>query len=148
MKGLPLAYNKDMQEDKEGLFDSVDTLKKCLLVFTPMLATMKINKDKMLNASKGGFTNATDLADYLVKKGMPFRDAHEVVGKLVAYCLSNNKSLDDLSIEEFQGFSPLIAEDVYEEISVFTCVEKRNIPGGPAAEQVKAAIEAGWKVIK
>jgi len=147
MKGLPLAYNKDMQEDKEGLFDTVDTLKKSLLVFAPMLATMRINKDKMLNASKGGFTNATDLADYLVKKGLPFRDAHEVVGKLVAYCLSNNKNLDDLAIEELQGFSHLIEEDVYQEISVFTCVKKRNIPGGPAPEQVKATIEAGRNMI-
>lgn len=148
MKGLPLAYNKDMQEDKEGLFDTVDTLKKCLLVFSPMLATMKVNKEKMLNASKGGFTNATDLADYLVKKGLPFRDAHEVVGKMVAYCLSSNKSLDDLSIKELQGFSPLIEEDVYQEISVYTCVEKRNIPGGPAAEQVRIAIEEGKKRIE
>ena len=148
MKGLPLAYNKDMQEDKEGLFDTVDTLKKSLLVFSPMIATMKVNAEKMLIASKGGFTNATDLADYLVKKGMPFRDAHEVVGKLVAYCLSNDKSLDDLSVEEFQGFSPLIKEDVYREISVYTCVEKRNSPGGPASEQVKTAIEAGRKVVK
>ncbi|NLT93945.1 MAG: argininosuccinate lyase [Clostridia bacterium] len=148
MKGLPLAYNKDMQEDKEGLFDTVDTLKKSLLVFSPMLATMKVNKENMLAASKGGFTNATDLADYLVKKGLPFRDAHEVVGKLVAYCLSKNTSLDDLTLEELQGFSPLIKEDVYQEISVYTCVNKRNIPGGPAPEQVKLAIEAGRKTIK
>lgn len=148
MKGLPLAYNKDMQEDKEGLFDTVDTLKKSLLVFSPMLATMKVNKENMLTASKGGFTNATDLADYLVKKGLPFRDAHEVVGKLVAYCLSKNTSLDDLTLEELQGFSPLIQEDVYEEISVYTCVSKRNIPGGPAPEQVKAAIEAGRALLK
>jgi len=148
MKGLPLAYNKDMQEDKERLFDTVDTLKKCLLVFTPMLVTMQVNKEKMLEASKGGFTNATDLADYLVKKGLPFRDAHEVVGKLVAYCLSNTKNLDDLTLEEFQGFSPLIKEDVYEAISVFTCVEKRQVTGGPAPEQVKKAIIEGKKLLE
>jgi argininosuccinate lyase len=148
MKGLPLAYNKDMQEDKEGLFDTVDTLKKSLLVFSPMLATMKVNKEKMLTASKGGFTNATDLADYLVKKGLPFRDAHEVVGKLVAYCLSKNTSLDDLTLEELQGFSPLIQEDVYQEISVLTCVSKRNIPGGPAPEQVKSVIDVGRAWLK
>jgi argininosuccinate lyase len=148
MKGLPLAYNKDMQEDKEGLFDTVDTLKKSLLVFSPMLATMKVNKENMLAASKGGFTNATDLADYLVKKGLPFRDAHEVVGKLVAYCLSKNTSLDDLTLEELQGFSTLIEEDVYQKISVYTCVNKRNIRGGPAPEQVKRSIEAGRETLK
>ncbi|MFZ7104360.1 MAG: argininosuccinate lyase [Peptococcaceae bacterium] len=148
MKGLPLAYNKDMQEDKEALFDTVDTIKKCLIVFTPMLAAMQINKDNMLNASQSGFTNATDLADYLVKKGLPFRDAHEAVGKLVAYCLSNNKSLDDLSLAEFQSFNPLITEDVYHEISVYTCVKKRNIIGGPAPEQVQAVIEDGKKKIE
>lgn len=147
MKGLPLAYNKDMQEDKEALFDTVDTIKKCLIVFIPMLATMKINKDKMLKASQGGFTNATDLADYLVKKGLPFRDAHEVVGKLVAYCLGAGKSLEHLSLEEFEEFSPLIGEDVYQEISVETCVKKRNIIGGPAPEQVQWAIAEGKKKI-
>ncbi|MGI6226471.1 MAG: hypothetical protein ACOYJ1_09470 [Peptococcales bacterium] len=108
---------------------------------------MKINKDKMLKAAKGGLTNATDLADYLVKRGLPFRDAHELVGKLVVYCLSNTKSLDDLTISELQGFCPLIKEDVYKEIFVYTCVEKRNIPGGPAPEQVKAAILAGHSYI-
>jgi len=148
MKGLPLAYNKDMQEDKEALFDTVDTLKKCLIVFSPMISTMTVKKKKMLKAAQGGFTNATDLADYLVKQGLPFRDAHEVVGKLVAYCLSNNKNLDDLSIEEFQRFNQLITEDVYEAISVFTCVEKRKVIGGPALEQVKLAIEEGRKLIE
>ena len=113
-----------------------------------MLVTMQVNKEKMLEASKGGFTNATDLADYLVKKGLPFRDAHEVVGKLVAYCLSNTKNLDDLTLEEFQGFSPLIKEDVYEAISVFTCVEKRQVTGGPAPEQVKKAIIEGKKLLE
>ena len=102
----------------------------------------------MLTASKGSFTNATDLADYLVKKGLPFRDAHEVVGKLVAYCLSKNTSLDDLTLEELQGFSPLIQEDVYQEISVLTCVSKRNIPGGPAPEQVKSVIDVGRAWLK
>lgn len=148
MKGLPLAYNKDMQEDKERLFDTVDTLKKCLLVFTPMLTTMQINKEKMLAASKGGFTNATDLADYLVRKGLPFRDAHEVVGKLVAYCLNKGKNLDDLSLEELQGFCPLVKEDVYEAISVFNCVKKRQVIGGPAPEQVKKSIAEGREKIR
>ena len=148
MKALPLAYNKDLQEDKEALFDAVDTLKKCLLIFSPMLSTMKVNKEKMLKASKSGFTNATDLADYLVKKGVPFRDAHEMVGKLVAYCLSNDKDLDELSLKELQGFSPLIKEDVYEAISIFSCVEKRKITGGPAQEKVREAIKIGRRWIK
>jgi len=148
MKGLPLAYNKDMQEDKERLFDTVDTLKKCLLVFTPMLTTMQINREKMMAASKGGFTNATDLADYLARKGLPFRDAHEIVGKLVAYCLNEDKNLDDLSLEEFQEFSPLIEEDVYDAISVISCVKKRQTIGGPAPEQVKKSIAEGREKIR
>lgn len=143
MKSLPLAYNKDMQEDKEGLFDTVDTVKKCLLVFTPMLKSITINKEKMLEAAKGGFTNATDLADYLVKKGLPFRDAHEVSGKLVAYCLKINKSLDVLSLEELQQFSKMIEEDIYQAIDVLNCVDNRKVIGGPAKEQVQFSIEKG-----
>ena len=136
MKGLPLAYNKDMQEDKEGLFDTVETWEKCLLVLIPMLKTMKVREADMLNAAKGGFTNATDFADYLVRQGVPFRDAHAVVGQAVAYCLDKNKALDDLSLEEFRAFSSLINDDIYEAISVYTCVAKRNTIGAPSLEQI------------
>ena len=141
MKGLPLAYNKDMQEDKEQIFDALDTVKMCLPVFGGMLSTMKIRKDKMLAGAKGGFTNATDVADYLVKKGLPFRDAHAVVGKMVAYCLDQDKALDELSFEEYKTFSDLFAEDVYEAISLDTCVNLRTVTGGPAFETVKKVIE-------
>ncbi|MBQ7959941.1 MAG: argininosuccinate lyase [Clostridia bacterium] len=144
LKGLPLAYNKDMQEDKEQIFDALDTVKMCLPVFGGMLATMKINKDVMLIGAKGGFTNATDVADYLVKKGLPFRDAHAVVGKMVAYCLDTNKVIDSLSMDEFKEFSELFDEDIYTAISLETCVNLRKIPGGPAMETMKAVIE-GYK---
>lgn len=148
MKGLPLAYNKDMQEDKEGLFDTVDTWEKCLMVLTPMLKTMTVRKDDMLNASKGGFTNATDFADYLVRKGVPFRDAHAIVGQAVAYCLGKNCALDDLTIEEFKKFTPLIEDDIYEAISVYTCVAKRNTIGGPSVEQLDRTIKAGQEFLQ
>ena len=141
MKGLPLAYNKDMQEDKEQIFDAVDTVKMVLPVFGKMLSTMKIREDKMLTGAKGGFTNATDVADYLVKKGLPFRDAHGVVGRMVAYCIEKDTVIDALSMEEMKGFSDLIEEDVYEAISLDTCVNQRKIPGGPAMETMKAVIE-------
>ena len=143
MKGIPLAYNKDMQEDKEGVFDAIDTVKLCLPVMNDMLATMKIRKENMLQGAKGGFTNATDAADYLVKKGLPFREAHEVVGKMVAYALSNNKALDEFTMDEFKACSPIFEDDVYDAISMKTCVDGRSIIGGPAAETVKKAIEAG-----
>ena len=143
MKGLPLAYNKDMQEDKEGLFDTIDTVKKCLMVYAPMLKTMRIKKEKMLDAAKKGYTNATDLADYLVYKGLPFRDAHEVSGKLVAYGISKGLELDNLSLEEFKEFSTLIEEDIYNAIDVKTCVEKRNIKGGTGFEKTQNEIEYG-----
>ena len=148
MKGLPLAYNKDMQEDKEPIFDSVDTVKLCLPVFCDMLATMKVNKTNMLKGAKGGFTNATDLADYLVKKGLPFREAHGVVGRMVFYAIEQNKNLDDLSMEELKTFSDIIDEDIYEAISMQTCVNDRKLPGGPAFETVKAAIEEAKEYIK
>jgi len=141
LKGLPLAYNKDMQEDKEQIFDALDTVKMCLPVFGGMLATMKINKDAMLEGAKGGFTNATDVADYLVKKGLPFRDAHAVVGRMVAYCLDTNKVIDALSMDEFKEFSELFDRDIYTAISLETCVNLRKIPGGPAVETMKAVIE-------
>ncbi len=141
LKGLPLAYNKDMQEDKEQIFDAVDTVKMCLPVFCGMLSTMKINKNTMLEGAKGGFTNATDVADYLVKQGLPFRDAHAVVGRMVAYCLDKNKVIDALSMDEFKEFSPLFEEDIYTAISLETCVNLRKIPGGPAMDTMKAVIE-------
>ena len=143
MKGLPLAYNKDMQEDKEPVFDAIDTIKLCLPVFTDMLATMKVKEDALLQGAKGGFTNATDAADYLVKKGLPFREAHAVVGKMVAYALDHNKSLDQFRMEEFKACSPIFEEDVYDAISMETCVNGRSIVGGPALETVKHAIANG-----
>ncbi|MCX7745491.1 MAG: argininosuccinate lyase [Clostridia bacterium] len=148
MKSLPLAYNKDMQEDKEAIFDAVDTVKMCLPVFTQMLGTMKVRKENMYKAAQGGFTNATDIADYLVKKGVPFRSSHEIIGKMVLYCIQNNKAIDELSMDEFKGFSSLIEEDVYCEISLEKCVSGRNIPGGPAKESVVNAIENGKKFIQ
>ncbi len=143
VKGLPLAYNKDMQEDKEALFDTVDTVKKCLLVFAPMLATMKVNKEKMLQGAKGGFTNATDAADYLAKKGLPFREAHAVIGKLVYYCEKEQVALEDVPLAKLQTFSPLFGDDIYDFITVEKCVAARKVPGGPAPEAVLAAIADG-----
>lgn len=140
MKGLPLAYNKDMQEDKEALFDAIDTLKMCLPVFTNMMATATFCKQHMLSAAKGGFTNATDAADWLVKQGMPFRDAHAVIGQLVLYCIEHHTNLDDLSLEEYQSISPVFTEKVYDAISVKQCVDARNIWGGPAKEITEKAI--------
>ncbi len=148
MKGIPLAYNKDMQEDKEPVFDAIDTVKLCLPVFTDMLSTMKVKTEAMLQGAKGGFTNATDAADYLVKKGLPFREAHEVVGKMVAYALDHNKSLDQFRLEEFKACSPIFEQDVYDAISMETCVNGRSIVGGPAIETVKAAIAAGKAFLK
>ena len=134
MKGLPLTYNKDMQEVQEALFDVVDTIKGVLVPFTGMIKTMTIRKDNMETAALGGFTNATDLADYLVRKGIPFRSTHEISGKLVHYCIENNKSLLDLTLDEFRKFSELIDEDVYNAISLTTCVEKRLVTGGPSPD--------------
>ncbi len=147
MKGIPLAYNKDMQEDKEPIFDAVDTVKLCLPVFCDMINTMKIRKDNMLRGAKGGFTNATDAADYLVKKGLPFREAHSVVGRLVFYCIEKNISLDELSIDEYKEFSPIIEDDIYDAISMQTCVNDRKVIGGPAKETVEKAIAAALKEI-
>ncbi len=141
MKGLPLAYNKDMQEDKEQIFDAVDTVKMCLPVFEGMLNTMTLRKDKMLAGAKGGFTNATDVADYLVKKGLPFRDAHAVVGKMVAYCLDKDTVIDALTLDEFKSFSNIFTDDVYDAISLETCVNMRKIVGGPAKDTMKKIID-------
>ena len=145
MKGIPLAYNKDMQEDKELVFDAVDTTKGCLALFTGMLKTIKFNKSRMEESAKNGFTNATDAADYLVNHGVPFRDAHGIVGRLVLYCLEKKIALDDMSLEEFKAISPVFEEDIYEAISMRTCVEMRNTIGAPgraAMEDVIAAEEA------
>lgn len=131
MKGLPLAYNKDMQEDKELTFDAIDTVKGCIVLFTGMLASMKFNKDVMEASAKNGFTNATDAADYLVNHGIPFRDAHGIVGQLVLFCIEKNISLDDMTLEEFKAISPVFEEDIYEAISMKNCVEKRNTIGAP-----------------
>ncbi|NLD48301.1 MAG: argininosuccinate lyase, partial [Clostridiaceae bacterium] len=138
----------DMQEDKEAVFDAVDTVKMCLPVFVRMIETMKIKKENMYHAAQGGFTNATDCADYLVKKGIPFRSAHEIIGKMVLYCIEHNKSIDQLGMDEFKSFSALIDNDVYSEISLEKCVSGRNLPGGPARKSVEASIEKGKSFLK
>ena len=142
LKGLPLAYNKDMQEDKEGVFDAVDTLKNCLNVMTGMLPGMKAKTDKMRKAALEGFINATDLADYLVIKGLPFRSAYKVSGALVGKCVKEGKTLDTLSLEEYKEASPLIEADVYEHIDLRTCVEKRISAGGTSVQSVEKQIAA------
>ena len=147
MKGLPLAYNKDMQEDKEAFFDTRDTLVKALTVFTAMLRTVTFRTDVMERGASGGFTNATDCADYLVKKGVAFRDAHRVVGELVAHCLNEDKALLDLTLEELRRFHPAFGPDVFEDLSMKACVEKRNIPGAPAPEMVQRAIDRAREIL-
>ena len=145
MKGIPLAYNKDMQEDKELTFDAIDTVKGCLSLFTGMISSMKFNAQKMEASAKNGFTNATDAADYLVRHGVPFRDAHGIIGQLVLTCLERNTSLDELPLDEYKKISPVFEEDIYDAISMSTCVEKRNTIGAPgvqAMEQVLAMNEA------
>ena len=141
MKGIPLAYNKDMQEDKELTFDAIDTVKGCLALFTGMISTMSFRRDVMEASAKNGFTNATDAADYLVGKGVPFRDAHGIVGQLVLLCIQKGIALDDLSLEEYRQISPVFEEDVYEAISMKTCVEKRVTIGAPGQEAMKQVIE-------
>lgn len=140
MKGLPLAYNKDMQEDKEAIFDAVDNVKLCVKTFTPMLATMRVIKENMRNAAARGFINATDCADYLVKKGMPFRDAYKITGTLVAECISKGLTLETLPIEEYRKMTELFSDDVYEAISLDTCVRERKSYGGPSPEAVAVQI--------
>ncbi|PHV71726.1 argininosuccinate lyase [Sporanaerobium hydrogeniformans] len=141
MKGLPLAYNKDMQEDKERIFDSIDTLTMCLPIFTAMVKTMKICPQNMYKAASGGFTNATDAADYLVKKGLAFRDAHEVIGKLVLHCVTHDTSLEELSLDIYQSIHPIFEKDIYEAISLTTCVNGRSVKGGPSTAAVKAHLQ-------
>jgi len=147
-KGLPLAYNKDLQEDKEGLFDTIDTVKFSLSVYAQMIKAMRVNKEKMLLATKEDFSNATDMADYLVKKGLPFRDAHEVAGKSVSYCIEQDKWLMDLTLEEFKQFSPLFDEDILEEIKVETCVANRNSYGGTSYIQVEQSLKNATEIMK
>ena len=137
LKGLPLAYNKDMQEDKEAVFDAVDTVKMCLKVFSGMIATLTANEDNMLQAARKGFINATDLADYLVKKGMPFRSAYKISGQLVALCISGNTVLEALPLETYQNYSELFGEDLFEAIDLVTCVQKRISRGGPSQSSVE-----------
>ncbi|MEH7130662.1 argininosuccinate lyase [Neobacillus drentensis] len=141
MKGLPLAYNKDLQEDKEGMFDTVETLEGSLMLLAPMIETMTVNKDVMRKAINNDFSNATDIADYLVRKGLPFRDAHEVIGKIVLYAIQSNKFLLDLSFEEYQGFSPLFEEDIYVVLAPEHVVGVRNSFGGTAPAQVEKQIK-------
>ena len=140
MKGIPLAYNKDMQEDKEVTFDAIDTVKNCLVLFDGMLATMKFNNQVMETSAMKGFTNATDAADYLVNKGVPFRDAHGIIGQLVLYCIDKNTSIDALSIEELKAISPVFEADVYDAISLKTCVEKRLTIGAPGQKVMEEVI--------
>ncbi len=140
LKGLPLAYNKDMQEDKEAVFDAVDTVKMCLKVFAPMLATMTTRPDNMKKAAQGGFINATDLADYLVKKGMPFRSAYKISGQLVAKCIAEGCVLETLPLETYRQYSDLFDEDLYQDIDLLTCVQKRISQGGTSVQSVEAQI--------
>ena len=148
MKGIPLAYNKDMQEDKELTFDAIDTVKGCLALFNGMLSTMHFKKDRMENSAKNGFTNATDAADYLVGKGVPFRDAHGIVGRLVLYCIDKGISLDDMKLEEYKAISPVFEDDIYDVISMKNCVERRNTIGAPGADAMQAVIEQNKKYLQ
>ena len=146
MKGLPLAYNKDMQEDKEPAFDAIDTAEACISLFTGMLSTITFRKEVMRLSAVRGFTNATDAADYLVIKGVPFRDAHGIIGRLVLHCIDQNKGIEDLSIDELKSFSPAFEEDIYDAVSLRTCVEKRLTLGAPGQEMMKKVIgiEKEW----
>lgn len=147
MKGMPLAYNKDMQEDKEAIFDAIDTVKLCLDAFIPMLATLTPLKENMRKAAANGFINATDCADYLTKKGMPFREAYKIVGKLVAYCLATDKTLETLTLAEYTEASSLFSEDIYEAIDLEQCVKRRTSFGGPAPDVVKEHIVTVRKIM-
>ena len=147
MKGIPLAYNKDMQEDKEAAFDAMDTVKACLHLFTGMLSTITFRKDVMEKSAMNGFTNATDAADYLVVKGVPFRDAHGIIGRIVLTCIEKNCSIEDLSLAELKEICPVFEEDVYDAISLKTCVNKRNTKGGPGSEAFEEAVQSYEKRI-
>ena len=140
MKGIPLAYNKDMQEDKEFTFDAIDTVKGCIALFNGMIGTITFRKENMEQSAKNGFTNATDAADYLVNHGVPFRDAHGIVGRLVLYCIEKDISLDEMSLEEYRSISPVFEEDIYEAISMKNCVEKRNTIGAPGFKAMEEVL--------
>jgi argininosuccinate lyase len=153
MKGLPLAYNKDMQEDKEAVFGAVHTLSMCLPIFTDMIKTMQVDKEAMYQGTKTAFTNATDAADWLVKKGLPFREAHAIIGKLVLTCIEMKKNIEELSLEELQEISPVFDESLFEAITIEACVHHRNNIGGPAPEAMKLILaeyeaylleDSGW----
>lgn len=148
MKGIPLAYNKDMQEDKELTFDAIDTVKGCLALFNGMIKTMHVNKETMAASSKNGFTNATDAADYLVKHGVPFRDAHGIIGQLVLICIDKGIALDDLPLEEYKKISPVFEEDVYEAISMKTCVSLRQTIGAPGHEAMQKVIDINSRYLE
>ncbi|MFI3207742.1 MAG: argininosuccinate lyase [Eubacteriales bacterium] len=148
MKGIPLAYNKDMQEDKEFVFDAIDTVKGCMALFTGMLKTMAFRKDRMEDSAKNGFTNATDAADYLVNHGVPFRDAHGIVGQLVLFCIDKNISLDDMSLEEYKAISPVFENDIYEAISMETCVNKRVTIGAPGKDAIDQVLDIYKEYLK
>ena len=148
MKGLPLAYNKDMQEDKEPVFDAIDTTKACLTLFAAMLASTKFNTERMRASASGGFTNATDLADYLVGKGVPFRDAHGIVGQVVLSCIEAKKSIEELSLSELRAFSEVIDEDVYDAISLETCVNRRETTGAPGKTAMERALEENRRYLE
>lgn len=148
MKGIPLAYNKDMQEDKEMTFDAIDTVKSCLVLFNGMVKTMRFNMAVMEKSAVNGFTNATDAADYLVGKGVPFRDAHGIIGSLVLYCIGKNTSIDALSLEELKTISPVFEEDIYEAVSLKTCVEKRLTLGAPGMDAMKEVIAINKEYLK
>ncbi|HAP32875.1 MAG TPA: argininosuccinate lyase [Lachnospiraceae bacterium] len=148
MKGIPLAYNKDMQEDKEGVFDAIDTVKGCIMLFNGMISTAKFNDARMRKSAAMGFTNATDAADYLVEHGIPFRDAHGIIGTLVLKCIEKNCALDDLSMEDYKEACPAFEEDIYEAIKMETCVDKRNTKGAPGREAMKQFVEECGRYLK
>lgn len=148
LKGLPLAYNKDMQEDKEAVFGAIDTVKQCLEVFTPMFSTMTLRRDNMKKAASGGFINATDCADYLTKKGMPFRDAYQTVGRLVNQCIQSGETLDTLTLKDFAAISKSFGDDIYDALDLRTCVGERKVIGGPAPSEVTRQIESIEKFVQ
>lgn len=148
MKGIPLAYNKDMQEDKELTFDAIDTVKGCIQLFDGMIQTTTFNKDNMYNSSSGGFTNATDAADYLVNHGVPFRDAHGIIGQLVLLCIEKNCSLDNLPLSDYKSICPVFEQDIYDAISMETCVGKRNTKGAPGPDAIKESIRINREFIE
>ena len=148
LKGIPLAYNKDMQEDKEPVFDAIDTAKICLQVFAPMIREMKANEENMMHAAQKGFINATDLADYLTKKGMPFREAYKIIGTIVSDCVKSGRVLENLPLEEYRKYSDMFEQDLYDAIDLINCVKRRNSEGGTSVESVEAQIQAVRNILE